>query len=393
MLLSTLSAHDLGYIGPLELSLRLRDSFDSMDKLERVRGHFLNWYDTRTLAPLPPRYISTVDSGNLAACLVALRQGCYEMAQTPVINWEGLLDTLGMLSFTLVQADLGSATDELQAVIASLQDRVKALNDPQQFSPTLLAQLLQEGQIELEAMLWEAIQDSEEEYGSEIARKLSVWVDRVRHQLRRIRIDIQILVPWLLAMAHMPRPGRLDTRPELAAAWKALEANLSLHPLLGEIPDICKRASNLIEEINDLLDQDDITVFEWCDVLAYDLGSAGKNSASLLDNYSVLASRAESYFRAMTFNFLLDPHLKVFHLGYHVESQVESQKLDAYHYELLASESQITSLVAIAKADVPQSHWLHLGRPLTHVDGMRTLLSWSGTMFEDLNAFAIDATL
>ena len=126
MLLSTLSAHDLGYIGPLELSLRLRDSFDSMDALERVRGHFLNWYDTRTFAPLPPRYISTVDSGNLAACLIALRQGCYEMAQTPVVNWEGFLDTLGMLSLTLEQAHLGQAANQLNAAITSLQDQVKA---------------------------------------------------------------------------------------------------------------------------------------------------------------------------------------------------------------------------------------------------------------------------
>ena len=109
MLLSTLSAHDLGYIGPLELSLRLRDLFDSLDSLERVRGHFLNWYDTRTFAPLPPRYISTVDSGNLAACLITLRQGCYEMNYAPIINWEGLLDTLGMLSLTLEQAHLGQA--------------------------------------------------------------------------------------------------------------------------------------------------------------------------------------------------------------------------------------------------------------------------------------------
>jgi cyclic beta-1,2-glucan synthetase len=384
MLLSTLAAHDLGYIGPLELSLRLRNSFNSMDALERVRGHFLNWYDTRTFAPLPPRYISTVDSGNLAACLLTLRRGCYEMAQVPVVNWEGLLDTLGMLSFTLVHANLGQAAEELQAAITDLQNRVKTLNDPEQFSPTLLIELFQESQVELEAMLWEAVQNSQEEYTSEIPRKLSIWVDRVRHQLRRMRIDIQVLAPWLLAMADMPRPAQLETMPELAAAWKALDENLSLHPLLGEIPDICKRAINIIEEINDLLEQDEIAVFEWCDVLTYDLTSAGRNSTSLLENYSVLAARAESFFQAMKFNFLLNPHLKVFHLGYHVESQVESQILEAYHYQLLASESQITSLVAIAKGDVPQSHWLHLGRPLTHVDGMRTLLSWSGTMFEYL---------
>ncbi len=199
MLLSTLSAHDLGYVGPLELSLRLRDSFDSMDSLEHVRGHFLNWYDTRSFAPLPPRYISTVDSGNLAACLIALRQGCYEMAQTPVLNWEGLLDTLGMLSLSLEQANLGSAALELNAAIAALEVQVKVLNDPAQFSPALLMKLFEEGQVELESMLWEAIQQTEEDASPEITRKLSIWIDRTRHQLRRIRIDIQILAPWLLA--------------------------------------------------------------------------------------------------------------------------------------------------------------------------------------------------
>ncbi|RPJ28424.1 MAG: cellobiose phosphorylase [Chloroflexi bacterium] len=381
MLLSTLSAHDLGYIGPLELSLRLRDSFDSMDSLERVRGHFLNWYDTRTLAPLPPRYISTVDSGNLAACLIALRQGCYEMPQTRVINWEGFLDTLGLLSLTLVQAHLGQAADELQAAIASLQGQVKALNDTDKFSPTLLMELFREGQVELEAMLWKAIQQSDEEYAPDVARTLSVWIDRVRHQLKRIRIDIQVLAPWLLVMADIPGfTQQTPIKPELAEVWNNLNASLPVHPRLGEIPELCKRAGRIIQEVIGLLDAEDQAAFEWCDALAYDLDSARKNSASLLDNYSVLASRAESFFQAMKFDFLLNSHLKVFHLGYHVDTQ----KLDVYHYALLASEAQLTSLVAIAKGDVPQSHWLHLGRPLTHVDGTRTLLSWSGTMFEYL---------
>ncbi|HLO27894.1 MAG TPA: glucoamylase family protein [Anaerolineales bacterium] len=380
MLLSTLSAHDLGYIGPLELSVRLRDSFDGMDSLERVRGHFLNWYDTRTFAPLPPRYISTVDSGNLAACLITLRQGCYEMIQTPVINWDGFLDTLGMLALTLVQARLGHAADKLQAAIEALQAQVMALNDPEQFTPNLLMQLFQEGQAELETMLWEAIQESDQEYAPENARKLSVWIDRVRHQLRRIRIDIQVLAPWLLTIADMPHPLELDARPELAAAWRALEANLSLHPLLGDIPALCKRASNIIEEITDLLDQNDRAVFEWCDTLAYDLGAAGKNASSLLDNYSVLAARAESYIQSMPFGFLLDPQRRVFHIGYNVESG----RLDQNYYDLMASEARIASLIAIARGDVPQNHWLYLARPLTQFNGVRCLLSWSGTMFEYL---------
>jgi cyclic beta-1,2-glucan synthetase len=356
MLLSTLSAHDLGYIGPLEFSLRLRDSFDSMDSLERVRGHFLNWYDTRSFAPLPPRYISTVDSGNLAACLMTLRQGCNEMGQTHVINWQGLRDTLDMLSVTLTQGRLGPAADSLQAAIHSLQTLVGKLNDPSQFTPALLMQLFKAGQAELEAMLWEAVQQTDEETAPDVLRKLSIWIDRVRHQLRRIRIDIQVLAPWLLVMAEMPRPKHLDTNAELATAWKALQDNLPQHPRLGEIPDICRRASNIIEELTSFLDQDDLAVFEWCDALAYDLGSAGRNCASLLNNFSTLAARSEDFFQAMPFGFLYDPQRHVFHIGYNVESG----RLDSNYYDLMASEARIASLVAIARGDVPQNHWLHV---------------------------------
>jgi cyclic beta-1,2-glucan synthetase len=351
-----------------------------MDALERVRGHFLNWYDTRTLAPLPPRYISTVDSGNLVACLITLRQGCYEMAQTPVVNWDGFLDTLGMLALSLAQANLGQSAHPLQVAIATLQEHVRRLSDPKQFSPTLLMELFREGQMELESMLWEAIGQSEEEYAPETANKLSIWINRVRHQLRRIRIDLQVLAPWLLTMENMPRPTQLEARPELAVAWKALEENLALRPRLGEIPELCKQVSNLIEEINGLLDKDDLTVFEWCDALAYDLGAARKNSLSLLDNFSTLAARAEAFIQAMPFGFLYNPQRHVFHIGYNVESG----QLDANYYDLMASEARIASLIAIARGDVPQNHWLYLARPLTDFNGTRCLLSWSGTMFEYL---------
>jgi len=75
MLLSSLAAWDLGYIGLRDFSSRLRNSFESMGRLERYRGHLLNWYDTQSLTPLQPRYVSTVDSGNLAGALLAFSQG------------------------------------------------------------------------------------------------------------------------------------------------------------------------------------------------------------------------------------------------------------------------------------------------------------------------------
>ena len=81
LLLSGLAASDLGYVGLLGFALRLNSTFDTLDGLERHRGHFLNWYDTRTLMPLPPRYVSTVDSGNLAGCLITLSQACLAMPE------------------------------------------------------------------------------------------------------------------------------------------------------------------------------------------------------------------------------------------------------------------------------------------------------------------------
>src|SRR5207247_10023790 len=74
-LLANLSAYDLGYISAGQLIQRTANTFRTMETLERYRGHFYNWYDTQSLKPLPPLYISTVDSGNLAGHLLTLRSG------------------------------------------------------------------------------------------------------------------------------------------------------------------------------------------------------------------------------------------------------------------------------------------------------------------------------
>ncbi|MBK8020022.1 MAG: hypothetical protein IPK19_01040 [Chloroflexi bacterium] len=79
MLLSTLGARDLGYIGTLELVLRVRFAFDTIAQLERHRGHLLNWYQTQSLDSLKPRYVSTVDSGNYAGCLMTLSTGLRDL--------------------------------------------------------------------------------------------------------------------------------------------------------------------------------------------------------------------------------------------------------------------------------------------------------------------------
>ena len=96
-----MAAHDLGYLSTPALVERLNRTLTTLEGLERHHGHFLNWYDTTTLAPLHPRYISTVDSGNLAGALVALAQGLLQLETRPQTReqlLEGLADTADLLA-------------------------------------------------------------------------------------------------------------------------------------------------------------------------------------------------------------------------------------------------------------------------------------------------------
>ncbi len=85
-LLSTVSAHDLGFITLPDMVGRLERTSSTMQQLRRVHGHYFNWYDLSDLSVLEPAYISTVDSGNLAGHLIALRQACLAFAGDPDID-------------------------------------------------------------------------------------------------------------------------------------------------------------------------------------------------------------------------------------------------------------------------------------------------------------------
>ena len=98
-LLSVVSARDFGWLGLLDTVERLETTLASMNALERFRGHFYNWYDTRELRPLEPKYVSSVDSGNLAGHLIALESACREMIAAPIVSPEwlaGIRDTLAL---------------------------------------------------------------------------------------------------------------------------------------------------------------------------------------------------------------------------------------------------------------------------------------------------------
>ncbi|HEY3582090.1 MAG TPA: hypothetical protein VGK82_16155, partial [Pyrinomonadaceae bacterium] len=101
LLLATASARELGYVSTLELVERHELTFATLAKLNRLHGHFFNWYDTKTIQPLMPQYISTVDSGNLAGHLVAIKQGAIELPDDKLFGphvIQGLTDTLDALT-------------------------------------------------------------------------------------------------------------------------------------------------------------------------------------------------------------------------------------------------------------------------------------------------------
>ena len=100
----------------------------------------------------------------------------------------------------------------------------------------------------------------------------------------------------------------------------------------------------------------------------------------MLIGFQDLEQQAAQHVETMDFRFVFDEQRQLFHIGYNVTAE----KLDNNYYDLLASEARIASLVTIARNEIPPTHWLHLGRPLTQVDGTRALLSWGGTMFEYL---------
>ncbi len=398
-LLSVLAACDLGYVGPLELVLRLRPAFESIGQLEHYRGHLLNWYDTRDLKPLPPRYVSTVDSGNLAACLLVLKHGCEELRRAPVLGWQrwqGLLDTLGVLAEiveSLEQPALEPVVIPLLAHLEHIHGHIEARRNEPSIWAALLAELGSEAWQELEHHLIALVEAGARTLDAAVLRDLRIWAERVSYHLLSMQSEMDMLLPWLLPLSQPPALfARPETDPTLVAAWRALVAALPAMPPLDEIPDVCRAAQTHLTQLQNLLAGDagsgsvpesDSTELvqearDWCAYLSRELLSARLAAESLLIGLRDLSTQAEECFRAMDFQFLFDPHRQVFHIGYNVESEA----LDENHYDLLASEARIASLIAIAKGDVPQSHWLYLGRPVTQVDGMRALLSWNGTMFE-----------
>jgi cyclic beta-1,2-glucan synthetase len=403
LLLSTLSAAELGYIGIVDMVVRLGSTFEGMAQLERYRGHFLNWYETLGLKTLRPRYVSTVDSGNLAACLLALRRGLEAWTARPILSrqsWQGLADTLDVLGEAVAALEVADleAGALLQVCLDELHERVTAAATPASPDAAPLAEewaalwhyLTGEGRQEIDRLLTTLLEAAAARLDAAALQDLRLWLDRVHHHLNSMETEVSYLLPWLAALQQLPPESEAalshpDLDPELAARWQAVREVLPASVSLAKQPEVCRAGWSRLGELEEWLAAEGQGALAeplraWCVDLRRKLEAARLSAGGVLMGLEDVARQAEEVFQAIDFRFLWDTQRQVFYLGY----DVTAEQLDSNHYDLLASEARTASLVAIAKGDVPQSHWLHLERPLGRNDGTLVLLSWNGSMFEYL---------
>ena len=343
-LLANLTAWDFGFITAGQVLQRCDDTFRTMARMERHLGHFYNWYDTVSLAPLHPKYVSAVDSGNLAGHLLTLAPGLTSLADQPVVSRqtiEGLQITLrvvqehakdapapvkaalGALQLALAPQQLG-AIDALPGIIVALK-RICAAAD------AVLAALA--GVLDPNLQWW--------------AAKLAVQGSSTLDELME-------LTPWMDATQDA-----------------VFDSSLSRIPTLRQLAGFALTSS----PSTDLAPSER----ERQQVLAELVGRGSERAQRRMEQIARLAEEARA-FANMDFRFLYNHSTDLLAIGYNVSDR----RLDGASYDLLASEIRLCSFVGIAQGQFPQEHWFALGRQLCIVSGEQLLLSWSGSMFEYL---------
>ena len=360
-LLANLTAYDFGYLSLRNLRKRTENTFSTLDKMDRFRGHFYNWYDTLTLKPLLPMYISTVDSGNFIAHIIILETGIRALSDAKVIPqqaWRGLQDTVDLLEYavretqSLAQTKYGETTlaDHISDIRRRLWGAPTQLNE----MPSYIAMLICDFN-ELRQFIPKECFSVHE------------WLTAIQaHCEENLLEPLDKYVSWArtLELLLKERPQlaseftELNTVPTLREASRLYQRNkLHLQKLMQAHPDLTKHFQTIVGNLED----------------------AERSAHVDLAKLSELADRCID-FSKFEYNFLYDPNRNLLSIGYNVVDH----RRDAGFYDLLASEARLVSFVGIAQGELPQDHWFTLGRLLTSWHGESMLLSWSGSMFEYL---------
>jgi hypothetical protein len=342
------AANELGYITVPELVELTRKTLDTLIRLPKYRGHLMNWYETRTLKPKPPFFISSVDSGNLVASLWTLQQGCLDHLRQPLVArelTEGLLDHLRVLV-------------NLRALPKRVLSRSEAefrggrLQEDDWLTPVLNFP---------DHVLDEKTSPAESDPDSEIA-----WFrEQARLRVQNVRNTVRGYIPWML-------PEFAELREKLMADASSID-----DVLLRQLPDLISELEARLDDTLQSVRNGDGPLWERLRLM---LPEARQNALRLIEDLRQISEQAGALANAMDFTFLLDEQRLLMSVGF----DAKSEELQPYCYDLLATEPRTAVFIAIAKEDIPQDCWFRLNRPFTRDRGRPVLLSWTGTMFEYL---------
>ncbi|MCL4078207.1 hypothetical protein MX659_01085 [Coriobacteriia bacterium Es71-Z0120] len=370
-LLATLTAHDLGYVTTSQAVDRTSRTLATMVGLERFRGHFYNWYDTLTLQPLRPTYVSTVDSGNLAGHLIALGVGLLEISEGPIVSPRtraGIADTVRVALEDVIDArhaygDARAAT-AVRTTLEELARRIELDTDPRdlaEWRSTLAtwrplakkASDLASGLVPADDARCEceAVRDA---------------VSAVVRHIDAVLAEIDAFAPWASLLGSAPASVREDE---------------ALAPIVQHVPSLVGLAEGL-DVVERRLQElaSDGTAGAWASAVLAALRTARPECSRVLAELRLDVDISQQMWQKMDFRMLFDENRKVFSIGFNTAEG----RLDASFYDMLASECRLASFVAIAKGDVPQEHWFRLSRAITETGGGKALVSWSASMFEYL---------
>lgn len=367
-LLAELAACDLGYQPAAKMFERIAGALDTLERLEKRHGHLLNWYDIDTLRPADPLYVSSVDSGNLWGALIALRGGLEELRARPVVPsrlLQGIADAVEAILALPALANEVEPHEALRARLSRLRaacgrgagfgaaDSLRALRRICALSATLPAHVPAE------------------------QRELRQWTRALARQAGAAYHELAEFVFWRRG-GRKRSPAVTRALAPLERAFPGLDRGCTLPELLAAAETTAARIDEILARgrTGRRLGRQDAAA------LGRLRRRAERAAAAVHGHWSQIASLTEQIDRlcAMDFRFLYDARRKALAIGY----DAARRKRDKSHYDLIASESRLTSFLAISHGQIPVEHWLALGRAATVRRGRFALLSWSGSMFEYL---------
>ncbi len=349
-LLANVAAHDFGYITHAGFLERTKSTIMTMDRMDRYRGHFYNWYDTETLAPLQPRYISTVDSGNLAGHLLILKQHLLGLASREILTTrtlEGLEDTFLVFTELLDEKERKKFVTVHDAMSALIKKQNRGIHELKVFLDQMRERFLTD----------------DGDWSPEQNPEAAWWKQRMLAQVGALEETLLIFTPW-----------------QLIAKAPPLFTALSIHPLPNTYEEVNTISGKWMLELESYMSQDaQPEEMDWLQSLSLALRVTNTISSTQIREAEDLVIHCESL-ADMDWSFLFDRKINLFAIGYNVQEHL----LDPGFYDLLASEARFGIYMGIAQGKLPIESWFSLGRLLTRVDRKSILLSWSGSMFEYL---------